>query len=196
MNAGLFRIALTGCLALLLAACNQVVAPTLPGETLPQSTTPAAAVETQTKPAIIPQSQEPDMANSPVTQLSSAFGVESLIEKAKEDLAQRLSIEISQIDLVEAREVVWPDSSLGCPQPGMKYKQIPYEGALIILQAEGTAYEYHSGGSRGLFLCEKVFKDPFTPPQIDITKLTPSTPDKNNPPPITPDNSIPPGEDQ
>ena len=122
--------------------------------------------------------------------------MESLIEKAKEDLAQHLTVEISDISLVEAREVVWPDSSLGCPQPGMKYKQVPEDGALIVLQVQETVYEYHNGGSRGLFLCEKAFADPEKFPQIDITSLTPQILDKNAPPASTPDQGIPPGEDQ
>jgi hypothetical protein len=123
-------------------------------------------------------------------------GLQHLIDQAKADLAERLSIPIEEIELVEAREVVWPDASLGCPQPGMKYKQVPEDGALIILLVGETNYEYHNGGSRGLFLCEQVFKDPYKPTPIDITKLTPSTIDKDNPPAITPDNSNPPGEDQ
>lgn len=119
-------------------------------------------------------------------------GMESLIEMAKKDLAQRLSVSVGEISLVEAKPVVWPDSSMGCPQPGMVYLQIPEDGALIVLQFEGVSYEYHNGGSRGLFLCEKTFKDPASTPKIDIFNLTPS---KSNPPPTTPDNSIPPGED-
>ena len=122
--------------------------------------------------------------------------MEILIEKAREDLAQRLSISITQISLVEAREVLWPDASLGCPQPGMKYKQVPEDGALIVLQVQETVYEYHNGGSRGLFLCEKAFADPEKLPQIDITSLTPQILDKNAPPASTPDQGIPPGEDQ
>jgi hypothetical protein len=124
------------------------------------------------------------------------FGLEPLITQAKEDLAQRLSIPVDQIVALEAKAVVWPDSSLGCPQPGMKYRQVPMDGALIVLQAQGLDYQYHSGGGRGLFLCEKVYKDPNPPPQIDIANLTPQVLDKNNPPPTTPDNGIPPGEDQ
>jgi hypothetical protein len=63
----------------------------------------------------------------------------------------------------------------------MAYLQVPEDGALIILQVGGVVYEYHNGGSRGLFLCEKVHKDPNPPPQLDINNLTPSTPDKNTP---------------
>ena len=130
------------------------------------------------------------------TQPPSSSGMEGLIEKAKEDLAQRLSIAITEISLIEAKDVVWPNASLGCPQPGMKYKQVPEDGALILLRAQGVVYEYHSGGGRGLFLCEKELSIPEKPPQIDITDLTPRSQDNKNPPPLTPDNSIPPGEDQ
>ncbi len=116
----------------------------------------------------------------------STSGLESLIEKAKEDLAQRLSISLDQISLVEATGVVWPDSSMGCPQPGMEYLQVPEDGSLIILKAQENIYEYHKGGRRGLFLCEKKYKNPSPPPQIDIMNLTPPAPD----------NSVPPGEDK
>ena len=78
-----------------------------------------------------------------------------LVLQAKEDLAGRLGIAISEIELLSFEEVVWPDSSLGCPQPGMRYKQVPYDGALIRLSAGGQIYDYHNGGSRGVFLCEQ-----------------------------------------
>jgi len=163
------RITFYGCFVLLLVSCNAVGSPALPDEKLavPASTLPVT--ETLT---------EPEM-----TQSAHPPGMESLIEKAREDLAQRLSISVSQIKLIEAKAVTWPDASLGCPQPDMVYIQVPQDGALIVLQAEGNIYEYHNGGSRGLFLCEKGFLKTEKPPQIDITDLTP-------------DNSIPPGEDQ
>jgi len=115
-------------------------------------------------------------------------GLHDLIEKAKTDLAGRLAISVNEFILVEAKRVVWPDSSMGCPQPGMAYLKILEDGALIVLLYEGNSYEYHNGGSRGLFLCETTFKDP----RLDLFNLTPS---KSDPPPTTPDNSIPPGED-
>jgi hypothetical protein len=123
-------------------------------------------------------------------------GLENLIERAKTDLAQRLNIVLSQIDLIDAKAVVWPDASLGCPQPGMLYKQVPADGALVVLQVDGITYEYHNGGTRGLFLCEKSKEKPSPPPQIDFFNLTPSSSGGTNPGAPTPDNSIPPGEDQ
>jgi hypothetical protein len=104
-------------------------------------------------------------------------GMEGLIEMAREDLAKRLSIRADEIEVLEAKAVVWPDASLGCPQPGMRYKQVPMDGALIRLLVEGKVYEYHSGGGRAPFLCEqplKLQKDPV--PQIDLLKLTPGSP--------------------
>ena len=62
------------------------------------------------------QKDNPQMTQS--SQSTPSPGLEPLVEKAKEDLAQRLSIEMEQISLLEAKAVVWPDASLGCPQPG------------------------------------------------------------------------------
>ena len=73
---------------------------------------------------------------------------------AKEDLAERLNVSVDDIGLVEFAFVTWGDPSLGCPQPGMKYKQVPVDGYLIRLAYEGQVFNYHGSGSRGPFLCE------------------------------------------
>ena len=125
------------------------------------------------------------------TTLKIEPGMQPLIDAATADLAKRLSVTQDAIEVISAQSVVWPDSSLGCPQPGMAYLQVPEDGALIVLQVNGINYEYHNGGSRGLFLCEIIYKDPNPPPKIDVFNLTPSKPDA----PSTPDNSIPPGAD-
>lgn len=80
--------------------------------------------------------------------------LKSLVEEAKEDLAGRLSIPVSNVDLLEARDVTWPDSSLGCPQPGMLYMEVLTPGYLIRLLANGREYEYHAGRNRRFFLCQ------------------------------------------
>jgi hypothetical protein len=77
-----------------------------------------------------------------------------LVEKAREDLAQRLSVPVSQIDLVEAKEVVWSDASLGCPLPGMIYAQVQTAGYLIQLEANSEKYGYHTDLGNTVFLCE------------------------------------------
>jgi hypothetical protein len=81
-------------------------------------------------------------------------GMESLIEMAKNDLAQRLSISVGEISLVEARSVVWPDSSLGCPQAGIMYAQVLTPGFLILLEHGGVITEYHANRGNYVVACE------------------------------------------
>jgi hypothetical protein len=81
-------------------------------------------------------------------------GLESLIAQAAELLADELDIEASEIKLLEARSIVWSDASLGCPEPDASYIQVPKEGALIRLSAQGEEYSFHIGEGSGLFLCE------------------------------------------
>ncbi len=81
-------------------------------------------------------------------------GLQPYIDIAVADLAQRLGIDASNIAVVSAEVTVWNDASLGCPEPGMNYAQVLEDGSLIVLEAQGTAYRYHSGGFRQPFLCE------------------------------------------
>ena len=87
-----------------------------------------------------------------------------LVEFAVNDLATRLAIDATSIEPLEARAVVWPDGALGCPMPGMAYIQVQVEGALVRLRVDGKVYEYHSGGSRPPFLCDKPAAPPAPPP--------------------------------
>ncbi len=81
--------------------------------------------------------------------------LEPLVTMAREDLAERLEITVEESEVLEAKLVVWPDASMGCPQPEMMYIQVPQDGCLIQLQVEEEVFEYHSGGHRMPFLCEE-----------------------------------------
>ena len=87
------------------------------------------------------------------------------VEIARRDLAKRLSLPLDGINVVEFREVAWRDGSIGCPRPGMLYKQVLVNGSLIVLEAKGVRYEYHSGGGRDAFYCAKP--EPPMPPGTD-----------------------------
>lgn len=76
-----------------------------------------------------------------------------IIGAAADDLAGRLGIDSSSVKVVLVEEVVWSDTSLGCPQPGMSYAQVLTDGMRIVLEAEGALYDYRSGGQRDPFLC-------------------------------------------
>ena len=80
--------------------------------------------------------------------------LDRLIEQAIQDLAQRLSISAGQISIIQAREVVWSDSSLGCPQPGMMYLMVLSPGFQIILSDGSREYHYHASQVSPVFYCE------------------------------------------
>jgi hypothetical protein len=77
-----------------------------------------------------------------------------LVGQARQDLAGRLGVPIEDIELVQFEAVVWPDSSLGCPEPGMVYAQVLTQGFLIILMAGDEEYEYHASKSTEVVYCE------------------------------------------
>ncbi|MEP7194493.1 MAG: hypothetical protein ABI903_16730 [Actinomycetota bacterium] len=79
--------------------------------------------------------------------------LQRLVQAAIDDLALRLDVPAATIAVAFARPVLWPDRSLGCPQPGMAYPQVSVDGAKIELSTGGAVYSYHSGGSRLPFLC-------------------------------------------
>ena len=122
--------------------------------------------------AIPPVKEEP-MPPKSSTSMSSNAAIELLVQGAIQDLAKRLDIPLEQIKLLEIREVVWPDASLGCAQPGMVYAQVLQDGLLIRLGVENQMYFYHSGESQDPFLCEETSQiipqitpkeDEFVPP--------------------------------
>lgn len=80
-------------------------------------------------------------------------GLEQAVLFASTDLAERLGIPIESISVARAEFVTWPDSSLGCPQPGMMYTQVLTDGVLVALLANGASYEYHGGSAGDPFWC-------------------------------------------
>lgn len=94
-------------------------------------------------------------------------GVQNLIDKAIADLAQRLSLPAAEITLMETREVVWPDASMGCPQPDTDYAQVQVNGVLIRLAVGKEMYIYHTDGTADPFLCENT-----SPVIINVTPKT------------------------
>jgi hypothetical protein len=92
--------------------------------------------------------------------------IQQWIAQAISDLANRLRVEEGEIQLMSFEEKIWPDRSLGCPEPGMAYRQVPVDGYLIRLRHGKQLYSYHGGGVRAPFLCEQEFPedDSIAPP--------------------------------
>lgn len=102
------------------------------------------------------QAQEPAAASpTPSREPSPTAGPTGLATRAVADLATRLDVEVSSIEVVSDEAVTWSDGSLGCAKPGMVYTQALVEGARIVLRLEEKDYEYHSSGDSQPFWCEK-----------------------------------------
>jgi hypothetical protein len=84
-----------------------------------------------------------DSTNSPIPA--------DLLGDMIDDLAANQNIDSSQISVVEAREVVWNDGSLGCSQPGQSYTMAEVPGYYVVLQENSRQHKYHSARS-GYFL--------------------------------------------
>lgn len=80
------------------------------------------------------------------------------VQQAKMDLSSRQHTTPDKIEVLEAVTVVWRDSSLGCPQPGMEYLQVLTKGTRIRLRFGHAVFHYHGVGDRPPVYCERPAK--------------------------------------
>jgi len=71
----------------------------------------------------------------------------SLVNLAKNDLAQRLSVDINNIITVRLDNVNFSDTSLGLSKPGEMYAQVITPGYIIVLEVNNKYYRYHTDKS-------------------------------------------------
>ncbi len=68
-------------------------------------------------------------------------------------LAEDRDISPEEIAVASWEPVDWPDTSLGCPEPGMMYAQVIVPGYLVVLEVHGDLYRAHTDrtGERVVF---------------------------------------------
>lgn len=76
-----------------------------------------------------------------------------LVEKMRADLHGRSHISLAEIEVAQVTAVDWRDSSLGCPQPGMRYLMVITPGYEVVLLANGRSFTYHTNGTRFFVFC-------------------------------------------
>jgi hypothetical protein len=152
----------------LLSAC--AAAPNINEAENPAVTAESGAAPTPRQGVVPVSSETPGEAPAEAPVQSADYGEEAapLVKQAQEDLAQRLGAPIDQISVVSVSEVVWPDGSLGCPQPGQMYTQATMPGYQITLSYQGQEYNYHTDMQRA-FLCENPVSGGF----VDKKNLVP-----------------------
>lgn len=117
------------------------------------STPPSEASPTPTT-ARVDDGDPPREASE--TSQDSAGVPQDLLEAMKADLADRLNVDRSGIEVRSGRAVTWSDGSLECPEPGESYTQALVDGYHVILVVEGGEYDYRSDGTRYFKLCQNA----------------------------------------
>ncbi|MBN2146902.1 MAG: hypothetical protein JW726_05920 [Anaerolineales bacterium] len=91
-------------------------------------------------------------APAPLAQQEGGESLAALVDLAINDLSAALGIPADQIALVSARPVTWRDGSLGCGGKG-NAPQVLTPGYVILLEAGGLTYTYHTDLLGTILLC-------------------------------------------
>lgn len=59
-------------------------------------------------------------------------------------LSEQLDVPPEEITVAAWEPVDWPDTSIGCPQPGMMYAQVIVPGYVVFLEARGETFRVHT----------------------------------------------------
>lgn len=79
----------------------------------------------------------------------------AVLDAAVSYLAAQLGVSPEGVTVVSVEAVQWPDTSLGCPQPGVMYAQVITPGYRLILTVEGVQYWVHTDDTgRSIVICE------------------------------------------
>jgi hypothetical protein len=81
---------------------------------------------------------------------------ESVLVVVREDLSQRLGVDVTNASVVEAQAVTFSDGSLDCPEPGMGYTQALVEGYRLVIELDGRQYDYRVPAQGAPKLCEQL----------------------------------------
>ena len=108
-----------------------------------------------------PVADEPEVTQEPLIEEEEAMPVEppamssldSAVEMARQDLADRLGSGAEAIRVVDARNVTWRNGALGCPEEDMMYTQALVQGMYILLEFDGERHAYHAGRDGVPFAC-------------------------------------------
>lgn len=130
---------------------------------------PTLQPENAQQEILTPDRIEPNMTKVPeripTTEVAPPITGEvpkELLESIINDLSQRVGVDKEKITVIRGEEIVWNDGSLGCPKPGELYTQSLVNGYWVILEANGTTYDYRAADTGYFFMCEN--KIPPAPP--------------------------------
>lgn len=78
---------------------------------------------------------------------------DDLLELILADAAERTTTPVDELVIVRSEQVVWPDGSLGCPEPGTFYTQAIVDGYRVEVEGGGTTLDYRASNNGSFKLC-------------------------------------------
>jgi hypothetical protein len=144
--------------ALALAACSAGTASQVDTrrDATPTATTAPTATAPATASATPPAPASPAWTRGSATARGTAMSDYPMVVRlAAQSLAAELGTPADQVAVMQVEPRDWPDSSLGCPQPGMGYLQVITPGYRVILAAGGRQYEYHTNNREHFVRCPR-----------------------------------------
>ena len=78
------------------------------------------------------------------------------VRLATKTLSEHLGIDESSVTLEEVVAVDWPNSSLGCPEPGRTYAPLIMSGyrVTLVVDADEPSHRVHVAGTRAV-VCDR-----------------------------------------
>jgi hypothetical protein len=70
------------------------------------------------------------------------------------DASARSGVAVTDIAVLRAESLIFPDGSLGCPKPDVAYTPAPVPGYRVVLEAQGRQYDYRVPEGGRFVLCE------------------------------------------
>lgn len=111
-------------------------------------------------------SESQDSVEKEAIQENIPVSVDALVDRAKQDLAEKTKLPLADIQVIGVTPVEWTDTSLGYPEPDKVYAPVTIPGHVIMLMIEGKLYEYHSDESR-IVPPKGYLKEPLEENQLD-----------------------------
>jgi hypothetical protein len=80
---------------------------------------------------------------------------EAAIDLAVQTVSERVPVSRESLGNLRVRSIDWPDSSLGCAEPGVEYTQQVVPGHLVSFTVDDRIYSVHVG-ERTAVICDRI----------------------------------------
>ena len=135
-----------------------------PSAELPTEIDRVAAAPSPELPTELLEATSPITPPEPIDEATMTLSAQSInplpgsaeaLTAVMADLAGRVRIATTDdVTLISMESMDWSDASLGCPEEGMMYAQVITPGYLMVLEADGQQYTYHTDQNTSVTLCE------------------------------------------